>query len=37
VGTSPRLIHAYDVEGSARLANKRRLVDAGPGTPTACA
>ena len=32
-GTSPRLIHVYDVEGGARLANKRRLVDAGPGTP----
>ena len=32
-GTSPRAIHAYDVEGGARLANKRRLIDAGPGTP----
>ena len=32
-GTSPRLIHVYDVEGGARLVNKRRLVDAGPGTP----
>jgi gluconolactonase len=32
-GTVPRLIHAYDVEGGARLANKRRLIDAGPGTP----
>jgi gluconolactonase len=33
-GTSPRLIHAYDVaEGGTRLANKRALVDAGPGTP----
>jgi gluconolactonase len=32
-GTSPRLIHAYDVVDGARLANKRRLVDAGPGTP----
>jgi len=31
-GTSPRLIHVYDVEGGARLVNKRRLVDAGPGT-----
>jgi len=32
-GTSPRAIHAYDVEGGARLTNKRRLIDAGPGTP----
>jgi gluconolactonase len=31
-GTSPRAIHAYEVDG-ARLANKRRLIDAGPGTP----
>jgi len=33
-GTSPRLIHAYDVvDGGVRLANKRKLIDAGPGTP----
>jgi len=31
-GTSPRLIHVYDVDG-ARLANKRKLIDAGRGTP----
>ena len=32
-GTSPRNIQAYDVDGGARLTNKRRLIDAGPGTP----
>ncbi|HZS85589.1 MAG TPA: SMP-30/gluconolactonase/LRE family protein [Stellaceae bacterium] len=33
-GASPRLIHAYDVVGDGtRLANRRTLVDAGPGTP----
>jgi gluconolactonase len=33
-GVSPRLIHAYDVvDGGTRLANKRPLIDAGPGTP----
>jgi gluconolactonase len=33
-GTTPRIIHAYDVvDAGARLANKRRLIDAGPGTP----
>ena len=33
-GTSPRIIHAFDVtDAGTRLANKRRLVDAGPGTP----
>ncbi len=32
-GVSPRLIHAYDVVDGVRLANKRQLVDAGPGTP----
>jgi gluconolactonase len=33
-GTSPRIIHAFDVtDGGTRLGNKRRLVDAGPGTP----
>src|SRR6266446_3797466 len=31
-GTSPRAIHAYDVDG-ARLSGKRKLIDAGPGTP----
>jgi gluconolactonase len=31
-GITPRLIHAYDVQG-AKLANKRTLIDAGPGTP----
>jgi len=33
-GTTPRNVHAYDVtDGGTRLANKRRLIDAGPGTP----
>jgi gluconolactonase len=33
-GVTPRRIHAYDVVDSGRaLANKRMLVDAGPGTP----
>jgi gluconolactonase len=33
-GVSPRLIHAYDVVGGGtRVANKRTLIDAGPGTP----
>jgi gluconolactonase len=33
-GVTPRLIHAYDVvDGGTRLANKRTLVNAGPGTP----
>ena len=33
-GTTPRVIHAYDVvDGGVRLANKRKLIDAGPGTP----
>jgi gluconolactonase len=32
-GVSPRIIHAFDVVGGARLANKRKLIDAGPGTP----
>jgi gluconolactonase len=33
-GVTPRLIHAFDVvDGGTRLTNKRRLVDAGPGTP----
>jgi gluconolactonase len=33
-GVSPRLILAYDVvDGGTRLANKRKLIDAGPGTP----
>jgi gluconolactonase len=33
-GATPRIIHAYDVaDGGAKLANKRKLIDAGPGTP----
>ena len=33
-GTTPRSIHVYDVaDGGGRLANRRRLIDAGPGTP----
>jgi len=33
-GTSPRAIHVFDVlDGGARLGGKRRLIDAGPGTP----
>ena len=33
-GVSPRVIHAYEVvDGGTRIANRRRLVDAGPGTP----
>jgi gluconolactonase len=32
-GTTPRSILAFDVAGGARLTNKRKLVDAGPGTP----
>jgi len=32
-GTSPRTIQAFDVAGGVRLTNKRRLIDAGPGTP----
>jgi gluconolactonase len=32
-GVTPRVIHAYDVVGGTRLANKRKLIDAGPGTP----
>ena len=31
-GTSPRAIQAYDVDG-AGLGRKRKLIDAGPGTP----
>jgi gluconolactonase len=31
-GATPRLVHAYDVDG-ARLSHKRTLVEAGPGTP----
>ena len=30
--TPNRLIHVYDVEGGAKLANKRLFVDCGPGT-----
>ena len=33
-GVTPRLIHAYDVvDNGTRIANKRKLIDAGPGTP----
>ena len=33
-GTSPRNILVYDVvEGGKRLSNRRKLIDAGPGTP----
>ncbi|HEY2943663.1 MAG TPA: SMP-30/gluconolactonase/LRE family protein, partial [Vicinamibacteria bacterium] len=33
-GTTPRSIHVFDVaDGGTRLASKRRLIDAGPGTP----
>jgi len=33
-GTSPRALLAYDVlDGGTRLANRRKLIDAGPGTP----
>jgi gluconolactonase len=33
-GASPRQVYVYDVvERGTKLANKRRLIDAGPGTP----
>jgi len=32
-GRSPRAILAYDVVDGRRLANRRKLIDAGPGTP----
>ncbi|MBI1963676.1 MAG: SMP-30/gluconolactonase/LRE family protein [Candidatus Rokubacteria bacterium] len=33
-GVTPRAIHVYDVvDGGARLTSKRKLIDAGPGTP----
>jgi gluconolactonase len=32
-GTSPRSIAAFDVVGGTRLARRRTLIDAGPGTP----
>jgi gluconolactonase len=33
-GVTPRVIHAYDVlDGGRRVTNKRKLIDAGPGTP----
>jgi len=33
-GTSPRNVYAYDVvDGGRRLANRRKLIDVGPGTP----
>ncbi len=33
-GVTPRMIHVFDVvDGGTKLANKRPLIDAGPGTP----
>jgi gluconolactonase len=33
-GTTPRSIHAFDVtDGGTRLSGKKKLIDAGPGTP----
>ena len=33
-GVLPRVIHVYDVvDGGTRLSNKRKFLDAGPGTP----
>jgi gluconolactonase len=32
-GVTPRVVHVFDVVGGTRLANKRSLIDAGPGTP----
>jgi gluconolactonase len=32
-GVTPRVVHAYDVADGRRLTNKRRLIEAGPGTP----
>ena len=32
-GTTPRSILAFDVTGGTQLTNKRKLIDAGPGTP----
>ena len=33
-GVTPRVIHAFDVvDNGTRLTNKRKLIDAGPGTP----
>ncbi|MBI4608678.1 MAG: SMP-30/gluconolactonase/LRE family protein [Candidatus Rokubacteria bacterium] len=32
-GVTPRIIHAFDVDGGTRLTNKRPVVNAGPGTP----
>ena len=33
-GTSPRNVYAYDVvDGGGRIANRRKLIDVGPGTP----
>ena len=32
-GVTPRAIHAFDVAGGTTLTNKRKVVDAGPGTP----
>jgi gluconolactonase len=30
---TPRVIVVFDVEGGTRLTNKRKFIDAGPGTP----
>ena len=32
-GVSPRVIQVFEVEGGTRLTNKRKFIDAGPGTP----
>ena len=33
-GTTPRNVYAYDVvDGGRRIANRRKLIDVGPGTP----
>ncbi len=32
-GVTPRVIQVYDVVEGARLTNKRKFIDAGPGTP----
>jgi gluconolactonase len=32
-GVTPRVIHVFDVQGGTKLTNKRKLIDAGPGTP----
>jgi gluconolactonase len=32
-GTTPRNVYAYEVKGGRKLANKRKFIDVGPGTP----